>query len=138
MLGEALEAGGGLLALAVAAGGGIGWLLQWLAGRRKDQRAEHLEDQKRDAERWDQLYERIKADRNDAVKREEQCQAALSFLRSQVVQVQIQAKQMSERIQYLEELLDGQKIPHRKWVEVILNNESRPSEASNQEASREP
>lgn len=117
LLGDMTETGGGLVALALAAGGGVGWLLQWLSSRRKDQRTEYLEDQKRDAERWDQLYERIKTDREDARKREEQCQSALAFIRSQISEVQMRAHRMVERIQYLEERLDEHKIPHRKWLD---------------------
>ncbi len=123
MYGEAMETGGGLLALAVAAGGGIGWFLNWLASRRKEQRAERLEDEKRDADRFDELYDRVNLDRAQAIKREEQCQAALSFLRSQVHEVQIRVRQMAERIGYLQEKLDEHKIPHRKWIDRDLNGE---------------
>lgn len=131
--GELTETGGGLVALALAAGGGVGWLLQWLASRRTAQRAEHVEDQKRDQDRWNELYERIKADREEARKREEQCQSALSFLRAQITEVQMRGRQMGERILYLEERLDDNKIPHRKWVDRDLHAEPNSPESRGQD-----
>lgn len=108
---------GGVIALAMALGGGISWLLTWLSGRSKERRKDQLEDADRDKARADELYERMRADRDAAVKREQVAMAALEVTRAHMTEVRLRDEVKTERIHYLEGLLDEHQITHRKWTD---------------------
>ena len=114
LLGDAAESGG-WLAVAALAGGGISWVLTWWNGRSKINRDRQLEDEDRDRARQDELYERMKADRDAANKREQVTLAALDVTRAHMIEVRVRDAAKSEHNRYLEGLLDEHQIPHRKW-----------------------
>ena len=111
---------GGVIALAMALGGGISWLLTWLNGQRKDRRTHQIEDEDRDKARQDELFERVKADRDAAVKREQIAVAALELTRSQMIEIRLRDAVKTEHSRYLEGLLDEHQIAHRKWQDRLL------------------
>lgn len=117
---------GGLIALAMAIGGGASWLLTWWAGRRKQNRQDQLEDAERDRARQDELYERVRSDRDDARQAERVAVAALDMARSQMTEVRLRDAVKSEHVRYLEGLLEDRQIPFRKWSDRRLIDSNYP------------
>ncbi len=120
VLGDTAESGG-LLAVAALAGGGISWVLTWWNGRSKTNRDRQLEDEARDKARQDELYERMRADRDAAVKREQVAEAALEVTRSQMVEIRLRDARRTEYIRYVVGILEERQIPHRKPSDDVAN-----------------
>ena len=97
-------------------GGAATWAAQTIRDVYRTRRTNRVEDDTRNRERADELYERAKADSEQARRNEQQAQARASSLTNQMVEVKLLAVAKSEHIKYLEGLLTEHSIGFRRWA----------------------
>ena len=105
-----------LVVLGSLIGGAITWVYGAWKESRKTIRTNRVEDDKRNQDRADELYERAKADSEQARKNERAAQARAASLTNQIVEVKLLSVAKAEHIKYLEGLLADHEIPFRGWA----------------------
>lgn len=117
LLAEGGETGTAVLVVfAGIVGGAATWAAKTIRDIYSTRRTNRVEDDTRNRERADELYERAKADSEQARRNEQQAQARASSLTNQIVEVKLLAVAKSEHIKYLEGLLTDHQVAFRRWT----------------------
>lgn len=111
----------GIAGIAVIVGGGIQWFLQWLATYLRDKRAtarkEYKEDEDGIIARYNELYQRVIADRADCLKENKALQDQIDDLQERTTKAMLMTSRAVGWIRHLEAVLEMNKVPYRPWQE---------------------
>ena len=105
----------GLMLLASLLGGGVTWLANWFAQRRDKGRADRLADDQTAVSRYKELYDRLGAELAQVKK---ESRAEVHELRGRCNVVELRLARAETWITMLEEILEREHVPHRKWAAI--------------------
>ncbi len=94
------------------------WLTNYLVTTRKSKRAENKEDEETTIGRLEKLIARQETDRQDAIKREEECQRKYDEQGKELTEVKVECSRAVEWIKNYEFQMKHANVPYRSWKDT--------------------